>query len=247
MEKNVINKNHPIPMYIQVADWIRENIQSKVWKKDKQLAAEEELAKQLEISRGTLKKAISLLINEGLLIQIHGKGTFVADKKISYPFAQEFISFAESMQRQQMDFTTYVIEKSLVHPPEKIRERLSLSPEDDVLFLKRVRSIEGEPVILLENYINYRLCPGISQVDFTKNTLFSEMEKRSGHKIKSGIRQFEAHALPYEQSVWLNLPQGSPVLFLDQLTFFEGHIPLETSSVWLRSDKYTVTSVLHRD
>ena len=75
---------------------MRENINAQQWKKNQQLPAEEDLAKQLEVSRGTVRKAISLLIKEGLEeFQIQGKGTFVAAPKVAHPFGQELISFAE--------------------------------------------------------------------------------------------------------------------------------------------------------
>ncbi|MGE6257158.1 GntR family transcriptional regulator [Heyndrickxia sporothermodurans] len=245
--KNVIDKNSPKPLYSQIADWFREKIISKEWSKNHQLPAEEDLAKQLEVSRGTLRKAISSLIKEGILIQIQGKGTFVAEPKVSHPFGQELISFAESMEREGIQFETKVLEKRLIHPNASIQKRFSLIEDQTVLYLKRVRYIDQEPVILLENYIQVNLCPGIELVEFERIPLFTAIENYSKRKIKSGIRQFEARGLEEEQSALLSLPIGAPVLYIDQITYLDESIPVEVSQVWLRSDKYSMASYLHRD
>ncbi len=246
-QRKVINKNNPMPLYSQIADWIREKISTKEWKKDYQLLAEEELAKQLEVSRGTLRKAISSLIEEGILIQIQGKGTFVVEAKVLQPFGQELISFAESMEREGIKFETKVLEKRVIHPKESIRKKFSLTDEQEVLYLKRVRYIDCEPVIVLENYINIELCQGIEHVDFEKMHLFTAIEKFSERKINFGVRQFEARGLEEEQALLLSSSIGSPVLYLDQITYLDKSNPVEISYVWLRSDKYSLASYLQRD
>jgi DNA-binding GntR family transcriptional regulator len=245
--KNVINKNNPKPLYSQIADWIREKIFTKEWGKNHQLPAEEDLAKHLDVSRGTLRKAISSLINEGILIQIQGKGTFVAEPKVSHPFGQELISFAESMERENIIFETKVLERRVIQPKTSVKKKFSLTDHQKVLYLKRVRYIDNVPVIVLENYIQIDLCQGIEDVKFEDMPLFTAIEKFSGQKIHFGIRQFEARGLEEEQARLLSMPIGAPVLYLDQITYLDASIPVEISQVWLRSDKYSITSYLQRD
>lgn len=245
--RNVINKNEPKPLYSQIADWIREKIYANEWEKNYQLPAEDDLGKQLDVSRGTIRKAISSLIKEGILIQIQGKGTFVAASKVSHPFGQELISFAESMEREGLDYVTKVLEKRVIQPKASVKNKFSLKDNQKVLYLKRVRLIENEPVIVLENYINIDLCQGIEHIDFEHMTLFTAIEKLSGQKIQFGTRQFEARGLEEEQAMLLSLPIGTPVLYLDQITYFAESIPVEVSQVWLRSDKYSISSYVKRN
>ncbi|WP_046522061.1 GntR family transcriptional regulator, partial [Mesobacillus campisalis] len=244
---NVINKSDPKPLYSQIADWMSEKISTKEWEKNHQLPAEEDLAKQLDVSRGTLRKAISSLIKEGILIQIQGKGTFVAEPKVSHPFGQELISFAESMEREGINFETKVLEKQVIVPKASVKKKFSLTDNQKVLYLKRIRLIDNEPVIVLENYIKVDLCQGIEYVKFEQMPLFEAIEKFSGQKISFGTRQFEARGLEEEQAMLLSMPIGTPVLYLDQITYLDELIPVEISQVWLRSDKYSITSYLQRD
>lgn len=234
------------PLYQQLADWMIENIRSGNWDKGYKLLAEEDLAKQLNVSRGTLRKAISLLIEQGLLIQIQGKGTFVEQHKISYPFAQELISFAESMESKGYEYVTNVLEKRVVQPGKVIREKLDIEKYDAVLYLKRVRFIQNEPAILIENWVSLKRCPGIEDEDFEKTSLFNAIEKYTKSNINFGIRNFSARSLKEDQAGLLNLTLNDPVLYLDQITFSNQKVPLECSEVLLRTDKYEVTSVLTR-
>jgi len=246
MNKNVIDKANPKPLYQQIVDWVRTKIDSKEWDINFQLPSEEVLAKQLEVSRGTMRKAISCLIQEEILIQIHGKGTFVAEKNVSHPFGQELISFAESMERNGLNFKTKVIEKKKIEADQFLQDKFFLQEGQLMFYLKRVRYIDDEPVILIENYINPALCIGIEQVDFEHHTLFEAIERLSGQKISHGKRKFDARALNTPEAKWLNMEVDSPILFLDQITYLEETLPVEASNAWLRSDKYSITSYLHR-
>lgn len=246
MEVKFVKEESSTPLYHQIADWMTVNITSEYWKKGHKLPAEEDLAKELNVSRGTLRKAIAVLIEQGLLIQIQGKGTFVEKQKISYSFAQELISFAESMESKGYTFDTRVLGKRIVKPSPYIQSKLSLDENETVLYLKRVRLIKNEPAILLENWVSLKHCPGIEHTNFETTSLFNAIEKCIDGKIVFGIRNFAAKSLNEEQAGLLRLAVNEPVLYLDQITFGHNRIPLECSHVLLRTDKYEITSILTR-
>ena len=135
-KNEIIDKNNPTPIYVQIADWIRNKILNLEWEVNYQLPSEENLSKQFGISRGTLRRALSTLIEEGILTQIQGKGTFVSDKTVSYPFGQELISFAESMDRSGLEYKTNVIEMLQFEPNELLQKRFSIEENQRVLFFK---------------------------------------------------------------------------------------------------------------
>ncbi|MBU5581672.1 GntR family transcriptional regulator, partial [Enterococcus sp. S181_ASV_20] len=79
----IINREVSKPVYLQVADYLRNNIYSEEWGKGEQIPSENQIMKSLEVSRGTVKKAVNMLVEEGLLYQIQGKGTYVTEDNIS--------------------------------------------------------------------------------------------------------------------------------------------------------------------
>lgn len=77
-----IDRSVPILVYQQIVSWMREQIASGKWPEHTQLKSEIDMSAELGVSRGTLRKAISDLIDAGLLIRLHGKGTFVASQTL---------------------------------------------------------------------------------------------------------------------------------------------------------------------
>src|SRR5690625_3145953 len=99
------------------------------------------------------------------------------------------------MERIGKTFSTKVLESNNIRSIgnfEKLRIPFLEEHKSDLMLLKRVRYIDGEPVILIENLINKALCPGIEKVDFEKETLFQTIENLSNEKIKFGVRDFNA-------------------------------------------------------
>lgn len=80
-----IKKDCATPIYMQVVEYLRENIASGAWEEASKIPSEVDLMSTLGVSRGSIKKAISKLVDEGLLEQIQGKGTYVKSKDISFP------------------------------------------------------------------------------------------------------------------------------------------------------------------
>ncbi|WP_411954270.1 GntR family transcriptional regulator [Alkalibacillus sp. S2W] len=234
------------PLYQQIESWMTAQIENGKWEGGDRLPPEQFLAKEMDVSRGTLRKAIQRLMKQGLLEQKQGSGTYVRQQKISYPFAQELISFAEAMEMKDYNFDTDIITQKIVQPPEWVQNYLNISLYDLVFYIKRVRRIDGEPALIIESWIAVDRCPGIERANFNQDGLFKSIEMFSSSPISYGVRKFAAKALNAEEAKLLNLTMGDPALHLSQQTFNSYDIPLECSQIVLRSDQYELTSVLKR-
>ncbi|MFD1415778.1 GntR family transcriptional regulator [Oceanobacillus jeddahense] len=244
-----IDKKSPSPLYTQIADIIRDKVVGNEWSEGYKLPSEEILCGVFEVSRGTIRKSISLLIQEGVLIQIHGKGTFVKENKSGHRFGQELISFAESMNRKNLEFTTKVIDKYMIKDENIIQtsEFIKKNNNPELMYLKRLRYIEEKPIILLENIVDTSLCPNILNVDFEEETLFNSIENQSGKKINYGTREFKAIRLNRSEAYLLNETEGEPILFIKQVSYLENMEPVESSNIYLKSDQYPISSYLYRN
>lgn len=241
-----IDNNSPISIYQQIADQIKADISKKTLKPGEQIPSEKWFVDNLKVARGTVRKAISLLVEEGTLEKVQGKGTFVTKPKISYPFAQELVSYAETMKAKNINFKTQVIEQKVVKPFVEIQEKLQLKSNQEVLYLVRLRSMEDTPAILTFNWISLDRCPGLETVDFNQVALFDAIEKNVGIKIKYGVRNFSARNLNRKQAKIMELAPNDAVLELNQVTFASDNKPIECSDALLRTDQYKVTSILYR-
>ncbi len=242
-----IDKNSPLPIYEQITSWMMRKITTGDWPVHYKLKSEGELASQLSVSRGTVRKAIQAMVDKKMLSQIHGKGTFVASDKLMQPLAQKLISTAEAMKAQGLEFTTIVLSTDIITPSDDLCSRLEITNPDKVFHLKRIRTCkEGEPIILIENYLNYQYFPKIEDIDFSRNYLFDVIELTYHQKIHWGKRTFSAQCANQDIAEIMQVPIHSPLLYLQQILVNTKDNPIETSDVWIRGDKFELTSILHR-
>lgn len=246
MNATAINKDAASPLHSQISDWIRSKIATGEWPSNYRLRTEPELAVDLGVSRGTLRRALTTLIHEGLLKQVQGRGTFVTSTLIEPAIAQKLSSLSEDFASQGIEVATTVIASELIEAPRPVASLLDVAPGQRVLRLARLRSTPQGAVALLNNYVRADLAPGIESVDFTSNSLFGTLEGRYKLAIGSGRRSFTAEAATLDVADALGLAVGSPVQYLEQVTYLDDGRPVEYSDVWINSRMLRVTSMLGR-
>ena len=145
------------PINEQIAQWMRQNILSNHWSQDLKLPSEDDLASNLKVSRGTIRKAIETLIDERLLIRIHGKGTFVDNHLVfEQQPAGRIAGFSRDLISRGIPFSTDVLLSEIIVPNTEVSDLLSLKPKQKIYHLKRLRIVRNNPVIFVENHIVHR-------------------------------------------------------------------------------------------
>ncbi|MCI1666020.1 MAG: GntR family transcriptional regulator [Atopobiaceae bacterium] len=242
-----LTKTSSSPLHVQLSDLLREKIYSREWGSRKQIPSEHELMDMFDLSRGTVRRAIKSLVDEGLLVQMHGRGTFVAEPGISHPVGVRPLSFAESLHEQGKDFKTRVIYESVIQAPDDVAHELELEPGAPVLFLRRVRSVEGEPIMCQEGWSNLRECPGLDKVDYTQESAFDAVQRCSGRKIKYSRIRYTARVAGKEHGIYLACEETAPVLVLEQTIRLADEVPVEWSLTWLKSGQAVVGTAVQPD
>jgi DNA-binding GntR family transcriptional regulator len=241
-----LDRTGPAPLHDQITTRIRDLITSGAWPSHYKLPAEPVLAARFGVSRGTIRRALRTLTQERLLIQVQGRGTFVAATTIEQPIAQEMLSLAEGLGQQGIAFETEVVDASLVTADTRLAALLGIEPGDAIFELVRRRSVAGVWVAFLVNRLRTDLCPGIERQDFEHRTLFDTLEQVYGLPLAWARRTFEAQAAQGEVAARLEVPAGSPVLYLEQVTYLADDRPVEYSDVWIRGDRLRLSSILKR-
>ena len=240
--------NKRIPIYLQIKDWILKNIQEGIWAPHYKLAAEEDLAKQLGVARGTVRRALDELTQKGVIYRLHGKGTFVASEQIEHKAdSGKFLTFLEELVEKGVPFETQVLGQWVDLAPAPISAYLNLSPQKDkVFFLRRLRTVGESSIMLLENHVAYSLCPGIEREEFYSTPLYSIIESNYGIKLDWSRRLFEAKLAEGEVAELLQVPEGSPIIFVEQIVYDTKGRCIDCAFFWLRSDKMRLTTVMKR-
>lgn len=222
------------PVYSQLAALLREKIGLHEWAPGSRIPSEHELMARFGISRGTVRRAISELVDEGFLVQVRGSGTFVSERALSHPAGERSLSFGESLREQGKDFVTHVLEKRVVPAPADVAEHLCIQPDSPVLYLLRVRTVDGKPVICQEGWENLGECPGLEGADFSHETAFDAVERCSGRKITWSKVRYSASAAG-ERAEALGCDEGDPVLVLRQTIGLADATVIEWGLTWLLS------------
>lgn len=224
----------------RLSEIFREKIYSREWKANSKIPSEHQLMDQYGLSRGTVRHAIKTLVDEGLLVQRHGKGTFVTEFGISHPAGIRPISFAQSLRDQGKDFITLVLDKKVLQAPADVARELEMGKGDEALFLRRVRLVEGVPLICQESWTNLAVCPGYEKVRFEEEPAFDAAQRCSGKRIAYSRIRTTARLAGVEHGRYLRCDESAPLLVLEQTIRFSDRTPFEWSLTWLSSGQAVV-------
>jgi GntR family transcriptional regulator len=137
-----------LPRYLQIRDELMRRICARAWTAGEALPAEDKLAAEFAVSLGTLRKAMGVLVDDGMVERIHGRGTFVtrAFERISL---LRFVGF--SLEKDKMLPQTATLDIQVRNSPMSARKKLGLTSKEKILYLHRTRSIGG--TVLLSEHI----------------------------------------------------------------------------------------------
>lgn len=214
-----------LPIYIQIHDQLKENIEKGVWSIGDRLPSERELAVQFNVSRMTLRQAIQALADEGILERKIGSGTYVARKKVQEKMTGT-TSFTDIMLSQNRTPSSRTISYFVTKPSSSEMEKLELQEEDDILRMERIRFADDIPICFEVASIPYSLVNQYSKSEIT-HSLYKTLENKGGNKIGSAKQTISAMLASEQIAEYLQVKRGDALLRLRQLSYFETGIPFE--------------------
>ncbi len=142
-----------LPRYLQIRDELMRRICARAWTEGQALPAEDKLAAEFAVSLGTMRKAMTVLVDDGMVERIHGKGTFItrAFERISM---LRFIGYSLASQNEIPDSATLKMQVRLA--TAQARKKLALPADDKLLYLHRTRSAKGEVLLSEHIYLPYK-------------------------------------------------------------------------------------------
>ena len=226
-----------IPLYLQLINLLREQINQKDWQAGQLIPGEQDLCERYGISRTVVRQALRELELEGLIVRRKGKGTFVAEPKISEGLVQKLTGFYQDMTERGLKPGTKVLHQSVAAANEKIAKFLGVAPDTKVVVIRRLRYINDEPIQIVTTYIPHEICPQLATVDLTNRSLYEFIEKECQVTIERGHRFIEAVAANEEEAKLLDLERGAPVLMLDSISYGPDGTPIEYYHAIHRGDR----------
>lgn len=233
---------HQQPLYRQIAELLREKIEKGEYRFGQFIPSERELSAKYGVNRLTLRKAIALLVNEGLLIPKPGKGTYVNRPKIDSAFdtIQSTTPFLLDMGLTPSNRLIYSGRRKAGW---KYSQIFHVSPDDDIFQLFRVRLGDGEPYILEYTYLPYDLIPEIEQYDFSIYSLY-DIYGKHGIQLAHDTQTLEIVRICPPQSSLLNLPENDPVFMTTETIIDTQGKVVEYTKSYSSGKKFVFSTVM---
>jgi len=232
----VIDKHSPLPLYYQLEEQIKKSIESEELRPGDALPSERELSETYQISRMTVRQAITNLVNKGYLFREKGKGTFVTSQKFEQNL-QGLTSFTEDMKARNLIPGSKLLHFEIYPADEDIKAMLSLEDDELIYKIKRLRLANDEPIAVETSYLPVKLVPGLTP-DILSSSIYTYIEKDLELTIGHASQTVEAAIVNEEDQQHLNINKGVPVLLIQRETYLENGTPLELVRSSYRADRY---------
>ncbi len=227
-------------LHLNVSNSIRDKIYRREWKPGQKLPSEHALCERYKVSRGTIRRALSSLVEEGLIYQKQGKGSFVSECALSHPAGVRPLSFADSLSRQNISYVTNVVVNEVLPATPEIANNLGVDIKTPVLHLVRVRTDKSGPLICQDSYSNLKECPGLQESDFTKVSLFDAVQQTSKRAINKAEIRYSARMAGQRIADLLKVEPVSPMLVLEQIIKLEDDAIIEWSFTWVKTGQEVI-------
>jgi GntR family transcriptional regulator len=237
LDSTIIKRDTPVPYHYQLSELLRQEIESGNWKIGEQIPVEEDLCAYFSLSRTTVRKSLDALVNLGLLRREQGCGTFVAEPKMIEGLVNRPIGFFDDMAERGFQIVTQVLELHRITPPPVVARELQLLPGASVIELRRVRIILDLPVVVVNSYVPYELCPSLLEADLTHTGLYKFLREHGGYKTfraKSFVEAVSADEVE-AQLLWIEV--GSPLLMIESTVYLADGRPIDYNKSRHRGDR----------
>lgn len=238
-----IDESSALPLYYQVRETVRQQIEAEQWKRGDLIPSESDLQEALGVSRATIRQALQELVAEGLLIRKQGRGTFVATPKIAEALPR-LVSFTEEMRMQNLAPSTSEAAVEIVEAPERVAEALATPPRERFLRIERVRCANGKPIVLLVSYLPRAL--GVDPREDFSGSLYALLEGKYGVRFGKAFQVIEAAAADDYVAQKLEIEEGDPILIIRRSAFSKSETPVEYVEGFYRADRYRYSIRLER-
>ena len=233
------SKNSLVPMHYQVEQDMRERIMTGVWQAGQMLPGEMELCALYGVSRTTLRQAISVLVDEGLIVRERGRGSFIRSSMVTAG-ARGLTSFTGELATLGMKAGARLLSRQVIAATTELAQRLRVEVGTPLIVLKRVRYANESPIGIQVAHLPLARFPELEHVDLANASLYRYLEERYRVVVAEAEEIFRSISITGEDAHILHVPEGQSGFAVERLTFDGSSEPFEFVTSVLRGDRYQV-------
>lgn len=236
-DRDGIDERSPTPLYHQLYVILREKILSGAFAQGDQLPSEHELAREFNVSRITVKRALDDLAAARLVVRQRGRGTHVTHAYQPQAVQAPLGGLLDNLAAYGKRTAAALIEFGRELPPPHIAHALAIPPRTQVLRMVRTRSLDGEPFSHLTSHTIPAVGDSFTRADFEGALRLAAFE-RAGVKIKRAKQTLSATLADARVAQLLKVDVGAPLLVLTRVLYDSHDVPFDHLTVLYRPDMF---------
>ncbi|HLJ35308.1 MAG TPA: GntR family transcriptional regulator [Ktedonobacteraceae bacterium] len=212
-----LERSNPLPLYYQLKEELKKQIRAGHLAPHTAIPSEPELVSNYQVSRATVRQALTELVHEGLLYRQHGKGTFVCEPRVQQTQNRStLISLSDDLRQRGKKPGGLLIKSELVRGSELIRQQLRLIDSEQAVRFERLRTADGTPIACEVDYLPYPRANSIYEraQEIAEGSLYALMSAEGlspyiAEQLLNGDR-----ATPYEAELLRVEPDAPGIRFV---------------------------------
>lgn len=232
-------------IYKSIADQLRIRLNSADYNIGSPLPSEKRLAAEFNVSRMTIRKAVDLLISWGLVVRRHGSGTYVAQKDVHHE-TTNLTGFIEVMKNQGKQVISEVLEFVVMPAPPAIASQLRIKIDERIYYSRRVRSVDGKPLMVEDSYMPVKLFRNLSLAHL-EGSKFTYIEDECQIVICGNYESLTPVLADKKMAALLNIEPLTPILRITSLSYSDNGQFLNYSVMFRNASEYQVDYHLRRE
>lgn len=228
--------------YREIYNDVKQKIENGTYKSNQKIEDEITLTKKYNCSRMTIKKALDLLVQEGLLFRKRGLGSIVmkpTNNNHKIILSERELTGLTKLSNNKV--TSKILDFHLIFADSIAAQSLNMKENDPLYSIWRLRYINNEPYVLEKTYMNPAVIPGINN-DILNKSIYNYIEKDLKLRIGAAKKTMRACKSDENDHKYLLLKENEPILEVEQIAYLDNGIPFEYSFSRHRYDKFEFTT-----
>jgi GntR family transcriptional regulator len=215
--------SQPTPLYLQLARNLEAAIHAGQWKSEQAMPSERSLSEMLGISRVTARKALEVLLDQGLIRRLQGSGTFITPR-LEQPLSR-LSGFSEMLRLKGFVPSSKWLEREITLPTHEELIRLSLSPNDKVARMKRLRKADDTVMAIEMSTLPASIMP---KPQLVGDSLYEYLDG-IGKPIVRALQHIQAINASDEFAALVGIAPGTAMLLMTRVGYLEDNTPIEVT------------------
>lgn len=235
-----LNKETPVPLYFQLKTLILDRIKDGTYRPGDLIPTENELSSMFNISRTTVRQAVTELVRDGYLYRIKSKGTFVSKPKINQRVLSRYFSHDDAIRSAGRNMKMEILKKEVIVAPQFLVDMGVCQSGEKVIYLYRRRIVDGEPMARTISYMSYEKFADYLDMELEMYSLRELMARKPETRVYKLKRTIEAIPATKEDIIQLDVDAGTAIQLMTTVRYNEAGEFLDLGKAYNRGDMSSI-------